>query len=417
MFRKLKIRLIMINVASLSLVLFIIFSALYFGIKYGINQRSYMLMNDIAKEERMMPPMGEPYADRVLSGIFFIKVDTSGKIIGYSQGLNISEKDVEELKKIVLQKGIDSGKVENNNYSLKFLKVSKEYGFIVVFLDNNIDKYILKWVIIAYIYIGAISLTLVFSISLFLASKAIKPVKTSWEKLNAFVADASHELRTPLAVVTSNLEIVMENETETVSSQKKWLVNIQSELERINKLIADLLFLARSDAEDEKMPKEPFDLSGLLYKIRDSFMPLAQKKGLKLILHNKDNVTVFGNEVRIKQLITILLDNAIKYTGSGGRIELKLEAGTSAVQLSIKDTGEGIPREHIGRIFDRFYRVDKSRSRNYGGSGLGLAIAKRIVDEHKGNINVASEVGKGTEFTVVLPVGGGVSKALKNRII
>jgi signal transduction histidine kinase len=113
---------------------------------------------------------------------------------------------------------------------------------------------------------------------------------------------------------------------------------------------------------------------------------------------------VYGNEFRIKQLITILLDNAIKYTNSGGKIELKLEAGSSTSQLSVRDTGEGIAKEHIGKIFDRFYRVDKSRSRINGGSGLGLAIAKCIVNEHRGTINVVSEVSKGTEFTIYLPI-------------
>ncbi|HEX9062731.1 MAG TPA: ATP-binding protein, partial [Clostridia bacterium] len=239
-----------------------------------------------------------------------------------------------------------------------------------------------------------------------LANKAIRPIKISWEKQTAFIADASHELRTPLAVANSNLEIVMENTNETIDSQSKWLGNVHSEMERMKKLVDDLLFLARADAEDE-MPKEHFDLSGLIYRIYDCFIPLAQKKGLKLILDNKDNIIVYGNEFRIKQLITILLDNAIKYTESGGNVQLKLEAGSSTFQLFVKDTGEGIPKEHIRKIFDRFYRVDKSRSRNYGGAGLGLAIAKCIVNEHKGTINVVSEVSKGTEFTISLPVENG----------
>lgn len=407
MFQKLKIKLIMINVISLTLVLSMIFFGMYFMMRQGVKKQSYMLMKAIAKEERMILPIDTPDVSRVPSGSFFIKVDASGEIIEYSPGLSISKEDVEELKEIVLKKGIADGNVENNNYRLKFLKVPKGYGFIVVFLDNGMEENIFKWFIIASVCIGLTSLMLVFVISFILASKAIKPVKTSWEKQNAFVADASHELRTPLAVVTSNLEIVMENESETVGSQSKWLVNVQSELERIKKLIDDLLFLARSDAEGEEMPKEPFDLSGLLYGIYDTFMPLAQKKGLALVLHNKNDVTVFGNEFRIKQLITILLDNAFKYTYSGGKIELKLEVAADTYQLSIKDSGEGIPKEHLNRIFDRFYRVDKSRSRSHGGSGLGLAIAKCIVNEHKGSINVVSEVGKGTEFRVVFPIESG----------
>jgi signal transduction histidine kinase len=171
----------------------------------------------------------------------------------------------------------------------------------------------------------------------------------------------------------------------------------------MKKLVDDLLFLARANA-DEEMPKDYFDLSNLLYKIYDAFMPLAQKKDLELLLDNKKNIAAYGNEFRIKQLITILLDNAVKFTDTGGKIELKLKAGTSMIQLSVRDTGEGIAKEYIGKIFDRFYRVDKSRSRSLGGAGLGLAIAKCIVNEHNGSINVVSEVSKGTEFTISLPV-------------
>jgi signal transduction histidine kinase len=195
----------------------------------------------------------------------------------------------------------------------------------------------------------------------------------------------------------------MDNEDKTVGSQKKWLSNIQCELERMKKLIDDLLFLARADADGE-MPKEHFDLSELLYKIYDTFTPLFQKKNLELLLNSPHNIIVYGNEFRIKQLITILLDNAMKYTGEGGKVELTLQTGTNAVQLSVKDTGEGIAKEHLGKIFDRFYRVDKSRSRNYGGAGLGLAIAQCIVNEHRGTINVISEVSKGTEFKISLPI-------------
>jgi len=134
-----------------------------------------------------------------------------------------------------------------------------------------------KPLIIISIYIVLLSIVLVFTVSFFLANRSIKPIKTSWEKQTAFIADASHELRTPLAVINSNLEIVMENENETVGSQMKWLGNIQSELERMKKLVDDLLFLARADAEDE-MPKEYFDLSRLVHKIYDEFTPLAKRK-------------------------------------------------------------------------------------------------------------------------------------------
>lgn len=398
MFRKLKIKFIMTNVATLTIVLGMIFSGMFFSMKGFLKIQANMILNTIAKDEFLNPSFNNG-----LVRYFFTRIDESGEILGDSSNISISRDTMETIKDMALKKDVNNGNVVYDKYKFKFLKVSKDYGYIIVFLDYSIEDGMFKPLITAGTFIGLLSVGLVFLISLFLASKAVRPIKNSWEKQTVFIADASHELRTPLAVVKSNLEIVLENENETVGSQSKWLGNIQNELERMNKLVDDLLFLARADAEDE-MPKEHFDLSGLMHKVYNAFLPLAQKKGLNLILNTKDKAVLYGNEFRIKQLITILLDNAIKYTDSGGSVELRLESGANTFQLSVRDTGEGIPKEHIGKIFDRFYRVDKSRSRSFGGSGLGLAIAKCIVNEHKGTINVVSEVSKGTVFTVSLPV-------------
>ncbi len=397
MFRKLKVKFIMTSTITITIVLIMIFSGMYLSMKGFLKFQADMILYTIAKEESLNPNF-----DTALVRFFFVKLDTSGEIIEHLSDITISNEAMEELKEVALKRGESNGNIANSKYKFKFLKAPKEYGHIIVFLDYSIEEKMYKPLIVTSIFIGSLSIALVFIISLLLANKAIRPIKRSWEKQAVFIADASHELRTPLAVVNSNLEIVMENQNETVGSQIKWLGNVQYELERMKKLVDDLLFLARADAED-KMPKEHFDLSGLLYKNYDVFLPLAQKKELELFLDTKDNIIVYGNEFWIKQLVTILLDNAIKYTDRGGKIELKLEESANTFQLSVRDTGEGIDKEHIRKIFDRFYRVDKSRSRSNGGSGLGLAIAKCIVNDHKGAINVISELSKGTEFTVAFP--------------
>jgi signal transduction histidine kinase len=388
----------MTTIVSLTAVLLIIFSGIYFSMKYFMKFQAEMILNTVARDEQLSSDYNQS-----LVRFFFIKMDPSGKTIGFDSDITIPKKDVETLKNIALESKVSNGNISKSSYKFRFLMVPKGYGSIIVFLDYSVEEIMIKPFFISSAFISIITLTLVFIITIFLANKSIQPIKKSWEKQAVFIADASHELRTPLSVVTSNLEIVMENENETVGSQKKWFGNIQSELDRMKKLVDDLLFLARSDSEDE-FPKDYFNLSGLLFKIYDSFTLIAKKKGLNLILNNKDNITAYGNEFRIKQLITILLDNAIKYTDYGGKIELILETSTSIYQLSVRDTGEGISKEHIDKIFDRFYRVDKSRSRSYGGSGLGLAIAKCIVNEHKGTINIKSEVNKGTEVTISLPI-------------
>jgi len=401
MFQKLKLHLIMINVVLLTIVLVMIFSGIYFIMEHVMNQQSLMIMKGVATEEQVIPPIGVQKTKKPLSNSFFVKINTKGEIIGYSSELLVSKQETEELKKIVLKKEKQSGNIVSNNLNLKFLKLSKSYGFIIVFMENSIEKTVYKSLIIASLSIGFISLALVFLISLFLANKAIIPIKNSWEKQNVFIADASHELRTPLAVLNSSLEIVMENGSETVQSQFKWLNNVQWEISRMTKLVNDLLFLAQADVEE--MPISPLNISDIIYKTYEIFKPLADKKGLNLMFDSTQDVVVPGNLGRIQQLLNIMLDNAIKHTPSGGNIELKLQLGESTYELIIKDDGEGISKDERDKIFQRFYRVDKSRSKSQGGTGLGLSIAECIVKEHRGVIKVSSTLGKGTEFHVILP--------------
>jgi signal transduction histidine kinase len=170
----------------------------------------------------------------------------------------------------------------------------------------------------------------------------------------------------------------------------------------MSKLVADLLFLARADS-DEAISMSVFNLSDALNQAAVPFIPFAASKGIELVPKIEPDVFFYGNEGRLKQLIDILIDNAIKYTNAGDKVELKLHSGCSTIEITVSDTGEGIPGEHLGRIFERFYRIDKSRSREYGGTGLGLSIADRIVKEHKGIINVSSSAGKGAVFSITLP--------------
>jgi signal transduction histidine kinase len=368
--------------------------------KQGMRNQSYIMMKKIALTEINSPPINFLPDNRLTNNSFFIKLDKSYEILSVSNAISISNDEIISLKDKVINSGKSKGITEINNHSLRFLKQTKNYGYIIVFQSNELENNFFKNLIITSILIGIVSLILVFVISFFLANRAMKPIILSWQKQGAFVEDASHELRTPLAVVYSNLEVVLDNENETVKSQNNWLYNIQSELERMKKLVNDLLFLARANIEDEENIKCPFNLSNLFDEIYMLFIPLTQKKNIKLILNKEDNVIFTGDEFKIKQLITILLDNAMKYTQESGEIQLKLKSSNHLIQISVIDNGEGISKEHQEKIFGRFYRVDKSRSRKFGGSGLGLAIAKCIVSEHKGSINLNSKVNQDSNFTI-----------------
>jgi len=404
MFNRLKIKLTLTNLLLLSAVLFIIFSGLYFIMKGGMQRQSEILMKRVAAEERLAPPMDIPDAPPPISECFFVKTDKAGKTFEFSPNIPVSEEAAANLAAGVLDEADSQSHISYKSYAFSYLKVPKSYGHMVVFLDTSAENEVLNRLIVTSILVGTVSLFLVLLISLYLSSRAIIPIRNSWEKQNAFVADASHELRTPLAVINSNLEIVLDNNDESVESQSKWLRNIQGELSRMTRLVDDLLFLARADMDEERIPVSPFDLSTALKKSISAFEPFALNKGIQLLWDIEPDIIVSGNEGRIKQLAAILLDNATKHTPREGRIELKAYSGENTVEIIVSDTGEGIPKEHLGKIFERFYRVEKSRSRNQGGSGLGLSIAKCIVKEHKGSIHVASTVGKGTEFRITLPL-------------
>lgn len=409
MFRKLKIQLILINLSLMSLVLVIIFSGIYFFTQQGMERQSEGLMRNIAERERMPhppgppgPPEDQPSQQRAAPNFFYLKVGNDGQVLDISPNPPISTGDAQSLIKKAVAEINAAGTISYKNINYRYLKASRSYGFFIVFDDKTLDEAMLSRLVLSSLIIGGLSLILVFFVCLYFANKALVPIARAWDKQRAFVADASHELRTPLAVINTNLELVLGNADETVDSQSKWLGNIQSEIQRMTKLVGDLLFLARTDA-NETISKSVFNISNALNQAILPFIPFAASKEIELVSAIEPDLSFYGNEGRLKQLIAILIDNAIKHTSDGGKIELKLYPVAGAVEISVSDTGEGIPKKHLDRIFERFYRIDMSRSREYGGTGLGLSIADCIVKEHKGTINVSSTVGKGSIFKILLP--------------
>jgi signal transduction histidine kinase len=351
-------------------------------------------------EMENLPP-SPPERNLTPSDSFFIKIDRSGAVREISSNSIITRDSSYNVIEKILKDNKDKGIITYKSYKLRYLEIAKPYGRIIVFVDKSFDNEVLRRLIMISILVCIISLVLVFIISLFLANVSLKPVMTAWERQKAFVADASHELRTPLAVITTNLDIVLDNGEYSVESQKKWLGNVKLETTRMTKLIEALLFIARSDSSKTSFSKNEFNLSNAVVQSVQPFEAVAIQSGIKIISKVEPDIFLKGTEGRIKQLIAILIDNAIKHTKSGDTVTIKTTMVKSRIQITVSDTGEGIPREHLSKIFDRFYKVDKSRAKREGSFGLGLSIAKCIVEEHNGIIDVLSEVGKGTEFRVV----------------
>lgn len=263
------------------------------------------------------------------------------------------------------------------------------------------------------VFLGLFALIIATAIGHFMAGRAIIPLKEAYDKQKQFAADASHELRTPLAVVMSSADLLLADPSIQEPFLREVLEDMKGEVKKMSTLVSDLLIVARSDNNALKMKIQKFDLGKLLRQNVRMMRPLAEKKEIRLYGENLEKVMMTGDEQRIKQLILILVDNAIKYTPAGGDVIVKLEhADIHSAIFSVQDSGIGIAPEDQQKIFDRFYRVDKARSREMGGNGLGLAIATEILKLHEGKIFVDSEPGKGTKFTVELKIK---SAALKEE--
>ena len=246
---------------------------------------------------------------------------------------------------------------------------------------------------------GLAAIFVLFIPVIFLSRWVTKPVQVAFDKQKQFIADASHELKTPLTIITTNAEVLQRELPDN-----KWLVYILEQTGRMKNLINSLLELARLDAYSDTGSYLTFDLSRAVKNAALSFESLAFEYGKSYSMEIEDGFSLHGNETHIKQLVTILLDNAFKYSDEHGTVRICLSAHGDKKMLLVSNTGKGISPEDQKHIFERFYRVDKARSRDTGGTGLGLAISKNIIVMHKGIINVYSEPGKGTTFTVRVPM-------------
>jgi len=219
-----------------------------------------------------------------------------------------------------------------------------------------------------------------------------------------FVANVSHELRTPLTSIKGFVETLKEGDIEDKAKRDKFLSIIDMETERLINLINDILSLSEIENLKANIPIEKVLIKDLVEEVLDILRDGASAKNVNLHYDiDPEDLSLFANRYRIKQMIINLVDNAIKYNRENGDIFIKVQKNEEGVLLKVKDTGIGIPKEHIPHIFERFYRVDKSRSRRLGGTGLGLAIVKHIVLSMEGSIEVESEVGKGSEFIIRIP--------------
>lgn len=270
-------------------------------------------------------------------------------------------------------------------------------GTLVVLGDTSMVRVTLwnSLLVCAAVFLGGIAVF--FAISVGLSNMAVKPIEDAWRRQKQFIADASHELKTPLTVILANQNIISAHGSERVDQQAQWLHSTAEEAEQMRILIDEMLTLARTEDQQATIPLQSANISDLIEEELLFLEPVAFEKNVTLVLHIQKDITWVTNEALLKKLTVILVDNAIKHGSTGTPVTITLSC-RKAPALSIHNLGPAIAQEDLPHLFDRFYRSDKSRSTS--GHGLGLAIAQAISRQLKGTLTVASSEEYGTTFTV-----------------
>ena len=328
-----------------------------------------------------------------LSTFYSVAVSYDGEILEVKNGMSTVHTDEElvRLTESIIKSGRNNG-TENN---LAFYKTDKEGYTLVTFMDNTIVNENAMTLFRYTLIFGGVALVLFFFLSVYLARRIVNPLEENYHKQKQFISDAGHELKTPVSVVSANAELLSRE-----IGDNQWLQNIQYENERMGMLVGQLLDLARTENVAPQM--EHIDFSRLVAGESLPFESVAFEKGLNLNTNITSNTGVIGNSTQLKQLVSILLDNAIRHSKEKGEVWLTLTKEHGVAKLSVINKGDEIPVEQREQIFERFYRVDAVRNGEDKHYGLGLAIAKAITTTHKGNIAVHCFDGF-VEFRVHIP--------------
>lgn len=293
----------------------------------------------------------------------------------------------------------------DNHYTYRAINYKLVDGnYYQILINVNSEKDILKQFSTTLLIMFFVSNILITCASYILSKKTLKPIIKSWKKQNQFVQDASHELRTPLAIIQAKQESLLENPESKIIDNAEDISITLKETQRLTKLIKELMEIARNDSNELIVNREKFCLDKEIEDIAILYNDLAKADNKKLLMDLNYKDEVFADINKIKELIIILLDNSFKYTEENNEISIITYKKDNKCTIEVTDTGIGISKEAKEHIFERFYREEKSRSREKGGMGLGLSIAYNIVKIHKGTIKVEDNTPKGTKMIVRIPI-------------
>lgn len=334
-----------------------------------------------------------PYESRYFS----VLVDDSGQVIQSDTG-QIAAIDEEEASNYALAVW-NTGRERGFLSSYRYLRCEEAEGTRIIFLDRNRSLSGFYNTLFASVALALLGLASVLVLLLLLSRRIVRPVAESYEKQKRFITDAGHELKTPLTIISADADLV-----ELECGENQWLTDIRRQAERLTGLTNDLIYLSRMEEENPNLQPIEFPISDVVEEMVQSFQAPAKSQEKELTVSIQPMLSYTGDEKAIRQLVSILMDNALKYSPPGGTLSVQLERRGRAVQLTVSNTtAQPMEKDRLEHLFDRFYRMDQSRSTQTGGYGLGLSIARSVVAAHKGKIRAESPDGKSLTITAVLP--------------
>lgn len=416
--KRLQRRFVFVMMAMVTVVLLIVFSALIISLSnrmredslHNLDKNRMHLQDDQPMDYRADDPYktddtrDRPFGDKSPFSTFFVILDANNAVTSTVDFKNdFTEETITAAVNGALSQGKTAGDIQRLSLRYKVYATSTNQRAIG-FIDISFEKNFLSKQILNYCFIGGGGLLAFFLVSLVLSAIAVRPVKKAWKQQQQFIADASHELKTPITVMLANTSILLSEQKQTKKEANRWISNIDVEAKHMKKLVEDLLFLARVDAKDKKKEHTALYLGNIVYESVLPFEALMFESDKKLDMDITQGIKAMGDAGQIKQLVAILLDNALKYSPKDTTVTVRLTKDNNKAMLSVNNQSEPIAKEDLPQIFDRFVRIDESRNRDQSSYGLGLAIAKEIVVAHKGRIHVDYGEKRGITFMITLPM-------------
>lgn len=338
-------------------------------------------------------PGGGPEAE-FTTRFFVMRCGLDGEIevVSKEHIASVDEETAKGYTAAVLEKGKEKGYYGDYRYHVS----REEGGMSVLFLNASHDLQFMNTLLCVSLAIGSGSFLIVFLLVVFFSRYAVRPYAKNMEQQKRFITDASHELKTPITSIATSADIAaMEHEGD------EWIANIQKQTMRLARLVNDLVALSRLDEETPFPEKCGFSLSDAAWEAAEPFAVLAKAEGKRYKQRIEEGLAMYGNRDSIQQMVSILLDNAIKYSGEGGEIRLDVYRRGRKMCIEVWNTCHLPDTSDLDRLFDRFYRLDESRSAHTGGTGIGLSMARAAAEAHGGRIDVRSAEGKSICFRVL----------------